>query len=346
MSAGTPTRWLSSRHSFRVEAISVLVFYALYEATRGLRVADGSIAIRHAQEVVALERRLHVFVESDVQAIARSVPALVGVLGLFYVTLHLTATSGYLIWLHRRRPAAFPFVRTTLVIASGLALVGYLAFPTAPPRLAATGIADTVSTGEIDLNRGLVSVLYNPFAAVPSMHFGYAVIVGTSLARLGVRRVVRLSGALYPALVLFVIVATGNHFFFDAAAGAAVACLAAAAAALLLRPEPRPATRPAMLLMRPVWADGDLSPMRSDAGIVDELVLRLKGLVHMRTLLERSGAPAAEIERRTAEIDRVRADLARLVQESAYDYGSAALSSEHPPPTPCRARCSGSGRER
>src|SRR5262245_12173139 len=142
MSGGTPTRWVSRRHSFRVEAILVLVFYALYEASRGVCVADGSIATHHAAEVISLERRLHVFVESDVQSITRSVPALLGVLGLFYVTLHLAATGCYLIWLHRRRPAAFPFVRTTLLIASGLALVGYLAFPTAPPRLAAPGIAD------------------------------------------------------------------------------------------------------------------------------------------------------------------------------------------------------------
>jgi hypothetical protein len=64
--------------------------------------------------------------------------------------------------------------------------------------------------------------------------------------------------------------------------------------------------------------------MRTEAGIAEELVLRLKGLVHMRTLLERTGAPAEEIERRTAEINRVRLRLAQLVRESAEDYGSAA----------------------
>jgi hypothetical protein len=63
-------------------------------------------------------------------------------------------------------------VRTALLLASGLALVGFLAFPTAPPRLAALGIADTISGGDVDLNHGLVSSLYNPFAAVPSMHVG------------------------------------------------------------------------------------------------------------------------------------------------------------------------------
>jgi hypothetical protein len=88
-----------------------------------------------------------------------------------YLTLHLAVTVAVLLWLHRRRPEAFPLVRTTLVIASGLALGGYLVYPTAPPRTAGIGIADTVSSGHVDLNTGLVSSLYNPYAAVPSMHF-------------------------------------------------------------------------------------------------------------------------------------------------------------------------------
>jgi hypothetical protein len=86
---------------------------------------------------------------------------------------------------------------------------------------------DTVSNGHVDLKRGLVSSLYNPYAAVPSMHVGYAVIVAASLLRHGRRRLVRTLGVLYPPFVLLVIVATGNHLFFDAAAGALVAALAA-----------------------------------------------------------------------------------------------------------------------
>jgi hypothetical protein len=125
-------------------------------------------------------------------------------------------------------------VRTTLLLASALALVGYVAFPTAPPRLAALGIQDTISSGHVSLNHGLVSALYNPFAAVPSMHIGFAVIVGTSLVHHGGRRSLRVLGTLYPLLVLLVIVATGNHFFVDAAAGALVAAVAFAAARLAL----------------------------------------------------------------------------------------------------------------
>jgi PAP2 superfamily len=78
-----------------------------------------------------------------------------------------------------------------------------------------------------------VSSLYNPYAAVPSMHIGYALIVAGTLIGHGRHRLVRALGALYAPFVLLVVVATGNHFLFDAAAGALVAALAAAAAALL-----------------------------------------------------------------------------------------------------------------
>jgi len=233
--AGRLRSWLSVRHSLPREAAAVLALYGLYELARGLVVGDAPQADRHARELAALERSLHLFLETNVQHAAHAVPGLVDLLGLAYLTLHLAVTAGVLVWLHQRRPAAFAFVRTTLLLASGLALVGFLVYPTAPPRLAGIGIVDTVSSSNVDLNRGLVSSLYNPYAAVPSMHIGYALLIAASLLRYGRRRLVRVLGALYPPFVLLVVVATGNHFFFDAAAGALVAGVAAAAAALLAR---------------------------------------------------------------------------------------------------------------
>ena len=117
------------------------------------------MAVHHARMIASLERSLHVFVEANVQHAARALPGAIGALGFLYLTLHLAGTATFLLWLHRRRPTAFPLVRTTLLIASGLALIGYVAFPTAPPRMAALGIADTISGGHVDLNHGLVSSL-------------------------------------------------------------------------------------------------------------------------------------------------------------------------------------------
>jgi hypothetical protein len=229
--------WLSARHSLRTEAIVVLVLYGAYEVARGLVVGGEREAVAHAHDLVAIERTLHVFVEGRVQDAAQAVPGLIGVLGVCYLTLHFVVTVGVLVWFHQRRPAAFPLVRTTLLLASGLALVGFVGYPTAPPRLAGIGIADTVSGDHIDLDRGLVSSLYNPYAAVPSMHVGYALVLGAGLIRHCRRGVVRVGAALYPLLVLLVVVATGNHFLVDALAGAAVVAVAAGVALALRRPE-------------------------------------------------------------------------------------------------------------
>jgi PAP2 superfamily protein len=220
------------------------MLYALYELARDLVVSDARQAGGHARNIVALERWLHLFSEATVQHAARGMPGLISLLGIAYLTLHLAATSGLLLWLHRRRPAAFPVVRTTLLFASCLSLVGFIAYPTAPPRLARLGIADTVSHGRISLNKGLVSSLYNPYAAVPSMHIGYALIVAASLILYCHRPLLRVLGALYPLFVLLEVIATGNHFFFDAAAGAVVALVAATAAAPITRAAGRLETLP------------------------------------------------------------------------------------------------------
>ena len=234
--------WLSMRHSLGIEAALVVTLYGAYELSRGLVVGNSSEADHHAERLVALERSLHLFVEGKVQRAADALPGLRGLLGVAYLTLHLAVTAVVLLWLHQRRPTAFPFIRTALLAASALALVGFIAYPTAPPRLAGIGIADTVSNGHVNLNHGLVSSLYNPYAAVPSMHVGYAVIVAISLLRFGGGRLVRTLGTVYPAFVLLVVVATGNHFFLDAVAGALVAALAIAGASLLTRAWVRSAT--------------------------------------------------------------------------------------------------------
>jgi len=228
-------QWLSTRHRLSVEIAAAFFLYGLYELARGLVVGNVRQADEHARDVVRLEQWAHLFREASVQHAARAVPDLIGVLGAAYLTLHLVATAVVLLWLHRRRSAAYARVRTTLLLASAMSLVGFLAYPTAPPRLAASGIADTVSRGHVDLNKGLVSSLYNPYAAVPSMHIGYALIVAGALIVYGRDAVVRVLAALYPLFVLLVVIATGNHFFFDAATGALVAGAAAGASVRLTR---------------------------------------------------------------------------------------------------------------
>jgi PAP2 superfamily len=236
--------WFSHRHTPAGETALIVGFYASYEAARGLVGGARQSAIQRAHEILTLERSLHLFAEPQVQRLARDIPGLLGTLSVAYLSLHLAATGGLLLWLYRRRPTTFPLVRTTLIIASALSLIGFLAFPTAPPRMAATGLSDTVSHAAVSLNHGLISTLYNPYAALPSMHAAYALIVGAAVMRYGRGTLVRLIGALYPPFVLLVITATGNHFFFDAATGAVVAAVSTLIALPLARARPQAETLP------------------------------------------------------------------------------------------------------
>ena len=213
----------SRPHSGRVELAALAVLYGLYEVVRGFGGENSAAARDHTGDIVALEQRLSLFVERDVQAAFSAIAGAPAVLGFLYVALHFAGTAVAAVWIHRRYPQAFAHLRTTLIVSTAVALVGYVFYPAAPPRLANLGFADTVTshTG-LNLSSDFLGSLYNPIAAVPSLHFGYALAVGVALARVATRRSLRIAFALYPALMLLVIVATGNHFFFDAAAGGLV----------------------------------------------------------------------------------------------------------------------------
>jgi len=129
-----------------------------------------------------------------------------------------------LVWLWRRRRDAYVPVRNVFLAANALALAVYALYPVAPPRLvAASGLADVLQVhGGVDLHGGLLSGFFNPYAAVPSMHVGYAVLVGVVGWRLFAAPAARLAAVAYPAFVSFVVVATGNHYVVDGLAGVAM----------------------------------------------------------------------------------------------------------------------------
>jgi len=206
-----------------IEVAGAVALYAVYELVRGVGGEDFSAARLHTDDIVGLERSLGIYWEHGVQTTSLGVPGLGSLLGFLYLTLHLVGTGAFLVWVHRRRRSAFALVRTTIMLATAIALVGYVLYPAAPPRLAGLGFDDAVSSHtKLNLSSDLLGALYNPIAAVPSLHFGYALIVGAGMAWLAKRRWVKLVGAAYPLAMLYIIVATGNHFLFDAAAGGLV----------------------------------------------------------------------------------------------------------------------------
>jgi hypothetical protein len=217
MSVAPLSRTASSPHRGSIEVATLAFLYVLYEVVRGQGHATVAAAREHTDWIVDVERRFHIFGERAVQHAVDGIPAVPTLLGIAYIALHFLGTTAFLVWLYRRHREHFAVVRNTLIAATGIALTLYVVFPAAPPRLAQLGFVDTVShSAKVNLSSDVLGSLYNPFAAVPSLHFGYALLVGVTVAVV-TGRLIALG---YPLLMLLVIVATGNHFFFDAAAGA------------------------------------------------------------------------------------------------------------------------------
>ena len=159
-----------------------------------------------------------------------------------YVNAQTSVTVAALVYLYLRHNRNFYFVRNMFMIAMVIALVGYLVFPTAPPRfMPEWGFVDSVSnfTGvHVDGRSASLNALTNLYAAVPSMHVAFALMIGGTLSRLSRRRIVRVLWLLYPLLMAFVIVVTANHFIFDALLGALTAGASAYGASWLARARP------------------------------------------------------------------------------------------------------------
>ncbi len=206
--------------------------YYLYRLVRG--VVDGQVAtsFSHARGVVDFERSVGLFFEPGLQRLSFDhFHWLIDVANVCYVNMHLFGTTTFLIWLYFARNEAFYFVRNMFMVAMGIALIGYVVFPTAPPRfLPEWGFTDTVTTMVGSEPANTANVLYNPYAAVPSMHVAFALMIAVPAFFLVRNRVLKTLWAVYPAVVTFVVVVTANHFWMDALLGAMVAAASASLA--------------------------------------------------------------------------------------------------------------------
>jgi membrane-associated phospholipid phosphatase len=219
--------------------------YVLYQIVRGLVSSEGYKPFGDATKIINLERLLHVFVEPSIQAWTSHVHWLMDIADWSYLNAHYIVTIGALLFIYLRRNDSFYFVRNMFMIAMLIALVGYAVYPTAPPRLMPEwGFTDSISqfvtggTGWVD--NGPEKEFLNFYAAVPSMHVCFSLMVGVPMIRLVRRWAAKIAWGLYPLFITFVVVATGNHYFTDVFLGAMTAGAAALLADRLLaraRPE-------------------------------------------------------------------------------------------------------------
>ena len=202
--------------------------YYVYRLVRGLVDGHPNVAYQHARDIVDIERSLHLFFEKDVQSWAIDHTAIIHVANWMYVNSHFLVTTTFLIWLYIARNHAYYFVRNMFMVAMVFALIGYVVFPTAPPRfLPEWGFQDTVADFFGDGVSQGASVLYNPYAAMPSMHVAFALMIAVPAIQLMRHKALKIVWCFYPLIVTFVVISTGNHFWFDAFVGTLVAIASA-----------------------------------------------------------------------------------------------------------------------
>ncbi|HEU4706644.1 MAG TPA: phosphatase PAP2 family protein [Solirubrobacterales bacterium] len=215
---------------------------ACYELARGVADSTKADALAHGAQVIDFEQATHTFFEPRLQDLFLPAHWMIVVADQLYLNAQFSIALGFLVWLYLFRNESYYFVRNMFVVSMGLALIGYVGFPTAPPRMFPEhGFVDTITDfSSVNHDSTLAKVFINPYAAVPSMHCAFAVMIGGTGLMVCRSWWAKAWWGFWPLLIAWVVIVTANHYWVDAALGWLVALGAAAIAQGVLaraRPE-------------------------------------------------------------------------------------------------------------
>ena len=223
--AATPSplaRLWTARWPIGAELVLFFVLMAVYEWLRDLvATEDFERVLGHAHDVVDVERSLGAFVEPDVHHWVQGIGPLDFTTTWIYTLAHTTGFAVMFFWVWFRRRENFAMFRNWFWITNALAVVGYWLYPLAPPRLAGLGLQDPTKES-LQLGGALswFEPFRNEFAAMPSMHVGYTFLFALTIFWLNRGSRWRWLAFLWPAGMLFTVVATANHWWLDGVGGA------------------------------------------------------------------------------------------------------------------------------
>jgi hypothetical protein len=237
-------RWWHSRFgaAFGRELALVVGLLVLYKYGRTLVRGEGATAIEHARELMRLERDMGIFTEERLQdAFLQVGTSVEWMLNAYYLYAHVVVTAAAFLWLYARHPKTYRRFRNVMVAMTVAGLALHLLYPLAPPRM-------FPHLGFVDLGRTVGPASYghgspyqgfaNQFAAMPSLHFGWALAIawaaiiakaqrelreplapepgGQRPRRLASPSSARWLVVAHPVLTLAAIVLTANHYWLDA----------------------------------------------------------------------------------------------------------------------------------
>ena len=213
-------RWWRSRFGADLvsEVVQLAVLLLLYKLVRYWSRDQFAAAVDNAQHVIRFERRLPVPTEVDLTQVSMRWPSFVRFLNQYYLLAHFIGMGLFLVWMYARRPDAYRVCRRVLIWMTAVGMVLHVIYPLAPPRMFPEfGFIDT---GRLFGPRaygggGMFDGVSNQIAAMPSLHFGWAVLVGWGTVKFAKSRW-RWVVVAHPILTLLAIIVTANHYWVDA----------------------------------------------------------------------------------------------------------------------------------
>lgn len=223
------------------EAIVVALAFLVYFFIRGAVVDRAGEALSNALDLIALERALGIYRELDWQAWIIDEYWAIRAMNWIYFWGHLPMVILLAVYLWIRHRSTYTLARNAFLASGAIGVVIYALYPVAPPRLVPfAGYVDTMAVFDrVGYQAQEAQAFVNPYAAVPSLHFGWAMLLGFMVAWVGRRRLsIVIAGLLWPVAMLFSVVMTANHFIVDAIAGAVVSLAGLAIAEGIRRAQP------------------------------------------------------------------------------------------------------------
>ncbi len=228
-------------HRGRRELALFAAAYLTYFGVRALTQGAVPRAVTNALHVMRLERLLGIDVEDSVQAVVTGSRTLVDAANGLYIWGHwpLLIFGGVLLF--HLAPEHYYRLRNVCLLSGAIGLFVFALFPVAPPRLAPSGLTDTIALNARAYRTVLPSALVNEYAAMPSFHAGWNLMLGIELFRSTRNPLLRGFAIAMPAAMAFAVVATANHYVLDVFAGALAVSLSLLAVRLFERRR-RPST--------------------------------------------------------------------------------------------------------
>ncbi len=222
-----PSRQIEHRRiTFWSQLLIAVVYYVLYTLVGDYAKASYSHALKDTLLEIRIERDLGVFVEQNIQAYFLHFSYIIKAANLYYVTVHFVLPVVVLVLLFKRDARRFLMYRNVFALLTAIGFVIYLFFPAAPPRLlpASFHFVETQSRygGAGALDGYLMKEAGDPYGAMPSLHFAWALWCSIAAYRVAKTLAFKAFLIAHPIITIFVVTVTANHLFIDVVAGGVV----------------------------------------------------------------------------------------------------------------------------